>query len=203
MCTVGRNPEVNQPMTKSADLLLVFVATFVLMPSAVLAQAVLLPPQEQTASGTKEPAPPPYKILRYDEDYRYLKDPSRRSDIGDAIKYIPLCGREDWYLSIGGEARLRYEFYHNEDFGAATANSRGNNGYLLERYLLHGDLHLGPNIRFFGQFMTGLEDGRIGGPHPDVDLNRFDIHQAFVDVVLPLSGENDSVTARLGRQEMT
>jgi hypothetical protein len=55
-------------------------------------------------------APPAYKLLRYEEDYSYLKDPSRRTDFWDAIKYVPLWGREDWYLSVGGELRERYEF---------------------------------------------------------------------------------------------
>src|SRR5947209_13962319 len=76
--------------------------------SAALAQV--------TSEGEGSKEPPPYKLLRYDEDYSYLKDPSRRSDLWDVIKYIPFAGREDWYLSVGGEARLRYELYHNEDF---------------------------------------------------------------------------------------
>jgi hypothetical protein len=29
---------------------------------------------------------PTYKLLRYDEDYSYLKDPDRRTDFWDAIK---------------------------------------------------------------------------------------------------------------------
>ncbi len=146
-------------------------------------------------------APPAYKLLRYEEDYDYLKDPSRRTDFWDAIKYVPLWSREDWYLSLGGELRERYEFFHNQDDGAAPADAHGNNAYLLQRYLLHGDLHLGPSVRFFGQLMTGLEDGRIGGPRPDIDRDAFDVHQAFADFVLPLAGEKDTLTARLGRQE--
>jgi hypothetical protein len=146
------------------------------------------------------PAPAPYKLLRYEEDYSYLKDPNCRTDFWDPIKYIPWCGRDDWYLSVGGELRERYEFYHEQDAGAVPPNAR-DNGYLLERYLLHGDLHLGPYFRFFGQIVTGLEDGRIGGPRPDIDRDAFGVHQAFADFVLPLAGEKDTLTARLGRQE--
>jgi hypothetical protein len=175
-------------------------------------------PNTCTKSGADSPAvekskdqaaPPAYKLLRYDEDFSYLKDPSRRTDFWDTLKYIPLTlpsppcfgGEGDWYLSFGGELRERYEFYHNQDAGAVPPNAR-NNGYLLERYLLHGDLHVGPYFRFFGQFMTGLEDGRIGGPRPDIDRDAFDVHQAFADFVLPLAGEKDTLTARLGRQEL-
>ena len=72
-----------------------------------------------------EPTPPAYKLLRYEEDYSYLKDPSRRTDFWDPIKYIPLWGRDDWYLSLGGEVRERYEFYHNQDAGAVARQRAG------------------------------------------------------------------------------
>ena len=146
-------------------------------------------------------APPAYKLLRYEEDYSYLKDPGRRTDFWDPIKYVPLWGREDWYLSLGGEVRERYEFVHNPGAGSGPANARGNNTDLLQRYMPHGDLHLGPYFRFFGHFVTGLENGRIGGPRPDIDQNVLGVHQAFADLVLPLAAEKDTLTARLGRQE--
>jgi hypothetical protein len=149
----------------------------------------------------KEATPPAYKLLRYEEDYSYLKDSSRRSDFWDPIKYIPLCGREDWYVSFGGEVRERCEFYHEQDAGQVPPDAR-NNGYMLQRYLLHSDLHLGSYFRFFGQIVTGLEDGRIGGPRPDVDRDAFGVHQAFADFVVPLDGKKDTLTARLGRQEL-
>jgi hypothetical protein len=156
-------------------------------------------PADEKSKG--EPGPPPYKLLRYEEDYSYLRDPSRRTDFWDPIKYIPLGSHEDWYLSIGSELRERYEFYHEANAGAVPPNAI-NNGYMLQRYLLHGDLHLGPYFRFFGQLMVGMEDGRIGGARPDIDRDAFDVHQAFADIVLPLAGERDTLTARLGRQEM-
>jgi hypothetical protein len=145
--------------------------------------------------------PPAYKPLRYEEDYSYLKDPSRRTDFWDPVKYIPLGSRAGWYLSLGGELRVRYEFFHNEEAGGQPADGQGNNNYALQRYLLHGDLHLGPRLRFFLQFMSGLENGRIGGPHPDIDRDTFDLNQSFMDVVLPF-GEKATSTLRVGRQEL-
>jgi hypothetical protein len=159
------------------------------------------PLDDPETTATKAAVRPVYKLLRYDEDYSYLKDPSQSTDCWDPIKYIPLFGCDGDYLSIGGEIRERFEFYHNQNDGTAPADSHGNNGYSLERYLLHGDLHLGPYFRFFGQFVSGLEDGRIGGPRPDIDRDAFDVHQAFADFVLPLTNDNDTLTARLGRQE--
>ena len=53
----------------------------------------LLCPREATAQEGQQPQasekPPEYQKLRYDEDYSYLKDPSKRSDLWDPIKYIP------------------------------------------------------------------------------------------------------------------
>lgn len=162
-----------------------------------------LPPAVETATqrdGATVPVTPPFKSLRYDEDYRYLRPSNRHTDFWDPIKYIPLSDQKNWFFSVGGEMRQRYEFYHNPNFGSGPSNSRGNNDYLLQRYFLHGDLHLGAHLRFFGQFMSSLEHGRIGGPRPEVDRNVFDIHQGFIDIITPFT-DSVSATWRLGRQE--
>jgi alginate export protein len=145
-------------------------------------------------------APPVYKPLRYNEDYFYLRDPAKRSDIWDSIKYIPLNSSGDWYLSLGGAARERYEYYNNYRWSSEPPPG---NGYLLQRYLLHADLHLGPSFRIFGQLQSSLEDWREGGPRV-TDEDRLDIHQLFADVRFALDeGDTDSLTLRIGRQEMS
>lgn len=141
---------------------------------------------------------PTYKLLRYDEDYSDLKDPARRTDFWDPIKYIPFGDQEDWYASFGANFRPRFEFFNNFDFGTLP----GGNGYLMQRYYLHGDFHFGPDIRFFGQFVSGFENGRTGGPRPDIDVDIFDAHQGFLDLVQHF-GEEGTLTWRLGRQEMS
>ncbi len=81
-------------------------------------------------------ARPPYKFLRYDEDYSFLSDPTQRTDLFDWVKYIPLDGAG--YLSFGGEVRERFETYKNEEF---SPNPNADNAYLLQRYLFHADYH--------------------------------------------------------------
>lgn len=54
------------------------------------------------AMPTDTPNPPPFKTIRYEEDYQYLEDPKQRSDFLDAIKYIDLPFLSDSYLSLGG-----------------------------------------------------------------------------------------------------
>lgn len=144
--------------------------------------------------------PPEYQSLRYNEDYSYLRNPARRSDIWDPIKYIPLNTTGDWYLSFGGAARERYEYYKHYRWNPGPPPS---DGYLLQRFLLHADLHLGPSFRIFGQLQSSLEDGRDGGPRP-TDENRLDTHQLFADVRLPFDQDgSDDLKLRVGRQEMS
>jgi hypothetical protein len=105
---------------------------------------------------------------------------------------------------LGGEVRERIEIFHNPNFGSGPENAQGFNYYPTQRYMLHGDLHLGQNLRFFCQTVTGLEYGAVGGPRPQIDFNEFGFHQAFVDIVQRPGGaeSDDSVTWRIGRQEM-
>jgi len=162
-------------------------------------------PQSDSSDSSAEPKkpepPPAYKLLRYEEDYSFLKDPARRTDFWDPIKYIPFWGWDDWYLSFGGDIRERFEFYRNQDAGSGPGDANGDNGYMLQRYMLHLDAHLGRYIRLYGEYVSGLEDGRIGGPRPQIDQDVFDVHQAFADFMLPLRSEHDSLMFRVGRQE--
>jgi hypothetical protein len=139
----------------------------------------------------------PYRQLRYDEDFRYLGDPSRAVDALDAIKYMPFTDRGDVYLTLGGEVRERYEYFHNAQWGAGPEDE---DGYLLQRYMLHADQHVGERVRVFGQLKSGIETGRVGGPRP-TDEDRLDVHQAFLDVTGGMDA-SFTLTARLGRQEM-
>ena len=142
--------------------------------------------------------PPKYQKLRYEEDYRYLQDPSKRTDWFDPIKYVPLSEDEEAYLSVGGLIRERYEYIHNPLWGQDPQDKRG---VFLQRYMLHADVHVGAYVRVFGQLQSALESGRRGGPSP-VDEDKLDLHQAFLDIALPL-GESRTLTLRGGRQEMS
>ncbi len=150
-----------------------------------------------TAFGQASPpaAAPAYQTLRFDEDWSYLKDKSKRRDYWDVLKYIGL-NKEGWYVSLGGEARLRYEHFTNSGFGSGPQTPAG---YLLQRYLFHADFHFGDHVRFFTQVQSGIENGRNGGPRA-TDMDKLEFHQAFVDFKAS-SDAKHFVTFRLGRQE--
>src|SRR5262245_39984398 len=137
---------------------------------------------------------PPYQSLRYEEDWTYLNDKTQRSDAFDTLKYIPL--NERWYLSLGSEARIRYEYFDQFNFGAGPQDD---NGYLLQRYLVHADVHFGKRVRVFTQLQSAISSGRNGGPRP-TDDDRLDTHQAFLD--LNFGDEAKAWTLRVGRHEM-
>ena len=142
-------------------------------------------------------SPPSYDSSRYLEDYSYLKDPSRRTDFWDSIKYIPLDDAGTIYLSFGGETRQHYENIRNENWGATVED---NDGWYLQRYLLHADLHVGDRLRLFSQIQAGIETGRSGGPR-GVDEDRLDLNQLFLDYS-PGSLKNPDFMIRVGRQEI-
>src|SRR5262249_15521626 len=145
------------------------------------------------ASAQGASAPPPYQIVRHDEDYSYLSDPARRTDALDPIKYIALSSsRPDVYLSLGGELRERLEIFDNANWLPVPANA-----FLLQKYMLSADLHLGSRVRVFANFKSGLEDGRTGGPRP-TDEDKLDVHEAFFDLRL---GEKKTAIIPGGRRE--
>lgn len=141
---------------------------------------------------------PPYKSLRYDEDYTYLRDPARRSDFWDPLKYVELVKSPQVYFSFGGELRERFEDYSAFNFGLG---GQGADDYLLHRLLLHADLHLGSYLRTCVQFGSELQSGKDTLSLTDVD--RLDLQQGFVDLWLPIDTQIGlAPTIRAGRQEM-
>ncbi|MET4701752.1 hypothetical protein ABIE65_004800 [Constrictibacter sp. MBR-5] len=164
-------------------------------PLRLLASAMLL--ASVASAALAETARPDFAPLRQDEDWSALCDPAARTRWYDALKCIPLSGDGVAWLSLGGEVRERYEYTRDPAWGD---DLQDRDGVFLQRYVLHGDLHLGPHLRLFGQIYSALEDGRAGPPGP-VDENRLDVQQAFVDLSAP-AGTGGDVTLRLGRQEL-
>lgn len=141
---------------------------------------------------------PTFPQMTYDEDNRYFSNPYCRTEFLDRLKFIPLRGEnEDYYLSFGIFTRDRGEYFNIQEL----ASPAHGNAYLMQRYFLHTDLHLGERFRFFGEVASSLETGRNGGPRPGLDEEQLYVHQGFFDLGLWRSGK-DSLTLRAGRHEM-
>jgi Alginate export len=137
-----------------------------------------------------------YKLLREDENWTFLRDRALRQDLWDPIKYIPLRNRADnWYLTIGGEAREVWEQIGNDNWGQQPYM----NGYLNERYILSLDAHYGEHVRSFVELKSGLNSYRIGGPRP-IDEKKLDLQAGFLE--LGASKGANSIALRFGREEL-
>jgi hypothetical protein len=145
-----------------------------------------------------EPSTPArtYHLLREDDDWSFLADPAERQDFWDPIKYVRLRpGRNDWFLSMGGEVRYIWEQIGNDNWGQQPFM----NGYFNQRYMLHFDIHYGKHFRSFVELKSGLNSYRIGGPRP-IDEKKLDFQAAFLEV--GTGDERNWIKFRAGRHEM-
>jgi hypothetical protein len=139
--------------------------------------------------------PPPYQFPRFDENYGYLSDPANRSDLFDPIKYIPLRANDpSWYLTVGGEARERFEGYYNPNFGIGGV---GPDSHLLQRLVLLTDWHLGERVRIY---VSGISGAQFGGirPAPPIQQDPIDLEYAFLEFV-PYLTDDERLALRAGR----
>jgi hypothetical protein len=133
--------------------------------------------------------------MRFDEDYKTMTDSTRT--LFNRIKYLPLANNGAVYLSFGGEARMEYVDFQNEDWGRLGI---GHNNFLLQRYSLHADLNIGERIRVFTQIRSAWEGGRKNGPRP-IDEDKLNIQNLFVDFTA-FKNTAQSLKLRIGRQEL-
>jgi len=139
--------------------------------------------------------PPAFKVLRFDEDYSVLDDQPRESWL-DLFKYMPI-GDPNLRLTVGGQARVRYEYKHNEVFGSGSPQS---DSYLLTRFRVHGDLNYMDIIRLFVEGKFAQAPGR-DRPGPLIFRDNADLQNAFVDIT-PWRHDGNKLTFRVGRQEL-
>jgi len=138
---------------------------------------------------------PAFKLVRYDDDYSFLKKDTSKNDWYKKTKFQPLSKNRDAYVSFGGDVRYQYFYFKNEGWGTQP---KDNDGYIFSRYLIHADFHAGKYFRTYVQLQSSLANGKINSS--PVDENQLDLHQAFFDVVLPVA-EKKNLTIRIGRQE--
>ena len=149
-----------------------------------------------TVAAEQARAGPKFKNLRYDEDFSYLDGPEESyiKDPWDSIKWIPIA--DDWHLTLGGQARLRFESETDKSFGSTRPS---HDAFLLQRYFIHADLKRADGLRFFLQGKFAHANSRDRGGFGGLE-DHADFHQAFVDIPILFYGY--PLTWRLGRQEL-
>ena len=143
--------------------------------------------------------PPAYKILRFNENYACLSNPANRTDWADPIKYVSLrTNAPDWYLTLGGELRERFEGNYDPNFGIGGEEA---DSYWLQRVALLSDVRLGDRFRVFAEGVSGIIEGE-NPPAPNVQDDPIDLQFAFADVV-PYLKDDEQLTLRAGRFGMS
>lgn len=133
-----------------------------------------------------------YNQSRWVEDWRRMRDPAKRRDLFDRLKYIPLGG-DDIYLTLSGEARVRVNLTTNPDLRDREAQRQD-----IDRLVAGADLHLGDHFRVFGEVAHGGISGpNIGAPSGFL-RNRLVVQQSFADATATVDGVDLGV--RVGRQ---
>lgn len=120
---------------------------------------------------------PPFKLVRSDEDYSYLRAAGPRTG-ADAVRFIPLDRDGERYLSLGGEARVRVDANDAPRFGVTGERA---DTFALARFLISADLHLGEAVRVYGELGLHRDLGKKDAPAPS-DRNAADAQLAFLDV---------------------
>jgi len=157
------------------------------MTAALVTSALPAPSAAESGSTCDRP---PITLLRYGEDYAFLRDPRCRTDFWDPLKYIELSSSLPAYLTLGLDARERYEYFSPFDWAPGPI---GTGGYLIQRLMPFTDLRLGRSFQAFVQLTSNLVLGT--DPRP-LDRDQLDLLQAFGLVAL------GRLAVRIGRQEI-
>ena len=135
-----------------------------------------------------------YNLSRWAEDWRAYKDPKKRDDFLDALKYVPIAADGDVYATFSGEVRLRMNLTTNPNLRKSEAQRQD-----ITRIVGGVDLHLGKNLRVYGELgHAGLDGENLGVPNANL-RNDLAVQQLFVEARGDLGGLDTGV--RVGRQE--
>lgn len=137
-----------------------------------------------------------YNLSRWVEDWRSMRDPKKRDDLLDRLKFIALDDDGDIYLTLSGEARLRVNMTSNPNL-----RERPHQRQDISRLVGGADLHVGEHFRFYGELAHGGLSGRNLGTPPATLRNDLVFQQYFAEANADIDGI--AVGVRYGRQEFT
>lgn len=146
--------------------------------------------------------PQPWKPLFFNNDFGYKKEPCHTPLCGECLKDMPLecCGLfeggDGLRMSFGGELRHRYMNEENRLRLGGPARST----YDLWRWRNYIDVRASDWLRGYMEMLDASIFNEDLPPTP-IDLNRWNIQNAFFDLKLS-EREGQPVYFRFGRQEL-
>lgn len=114
-----------------------------------------------------------YNTSRWAEDWRIMRDPAKRDDSLDRLKYLPIDNNGDAYITLSGEVRLRTNYRSNP--GLKPSEHRRED---MLRLVAGADLHIGP-ARFYGELARAGLAGYNYGTASAKSRNDLFAQQAF------------------------
>src|SRR5437660_2012319 len=193
-----------QRRAREADMRLFVVAMSVALLLPSLGHRVPLS-WAQAGPPPGEPKRPAYQIGsagRFNEDWSVLRgvDLGATDDFWDRLKFIPLTKDGSVWLSFGGQAREREEYFRQFLFG--NSQPEQSDAYLLSRFRLSADLHVTPYVRVFAEGKSSFAlDRDLQGGRTTAFVDEFDLLNGFADIMIPL-GQQASATLRGAHQEL-
>lgn len=145
------------------------------------------------------PPPAPWKPLYFDNDFSYKGKPNAPHFLGEEFKNIPVEGFgffDGSTLSAGGEIRHRYMDEDNR----LRPGGPGQSTYNLWRWRQYLDFKVRDEFRVYVEMIDASQFGEEL-PVTAIDVNRWDIQNAFFDVKIA-ERDDKPVYFRVGRQEL-
>lgn len=141
---------------------------------------------------------PKFTNMRYEEDWSSFDKTSDKA-MFPSIKHVTLPANENIWASFGGQAQTRHEFWSGFGFGASNPDD---DDYNLQRFRLHGDFHLGSNVRIFLEgIVASSTDRELSGTRRAGDRDGGDFMNAFIEFQTD-AAPNKGHKLRIGRQEI-
>jgi hypothetical protein len=153
-----------------------------------------------------EPAPPPaqtppekflktaFKNLRFEEDWRALKDPEMKTDHWfPGLKAIELDDEGDWTATLNGQLRWQWKSEQNKNLLGGPVPH--NNDFNLLRVRVGADLRYQDTFRAYVEMISAGIHGNDAAATP-IDKQNPDFLNAFIEY------PGKEFLARLGRFEM-
>ena len=156
-----------------------------------------------SAAPANKPQRSPWKLMFFDNDFSYKKDPNHEHLLGEELKDIPLDQYglfgflpESTRFSTGGEVRFRQMDEVNRLPGAPARAD-----YQLWRWRQYFDLKVDDFLRFYVEGIDASVDNKptaVSG----IDINRWDLQNALFDLRM-FDFNDQGVWFRAGRQELS
>lgn len=137
-----------------------------------------------------------YGVAPWAEDWSALRNPSRRRDFLDPLKFIALNEARTIWLSLSGESRARYWYEAQPRLG--TVGHQGASRFTTRNFL-GADLHLGQHVRVFGQLNNGTAAGSRYYGYSATWRRRLGVQQLFAEVKGTVIGAHMGLM--VGRQQ--